>query len=298
MKEKPNVTILMPVYNARQWIELALQSVFCQSFADWELDIVDDASTDGSWEYVQRLRDSRVRVFRNSRNLGHPGTINRLIDNARGRYFARMDADDMIFPERLQKQVDALEANPAIDTLGCGTIQTDLDLNPILVRRPVTEDHQIKCTPTLRYPMTYGSLVGKREWWQKWHVDAHATYSTSFDLFLRSFRESVFGNVSEPLYVYRFVGHTRNLRKQTKCIWDRTKSLLRHGWHPGIRWKTVVGLATLAPRPAIYAIKNLIGSYTSVIAAEGENYVTEEDKIHFEKKLAEVRQTPLPLAEI
>ncbi|MBN2446897.1 MAG: glycosyltransferase family 2 protein [Phycisphaerae bacterium] len=295
MSKIPTVSIVFPVYNAIRFLEEAVRSVFAQSLTDWELIAVDDASTDGSWEYLQRIDDSRVRLARNDRNRRHPVTVNRAIDMARGKWIARMDADDIIFPERLERQVNALEANPAIDVLGCGTIQTDLNLNPVTTRRPVTDDAAIKRMPTIRYPMTYGALVGKTEWWQRWHVDPRALLSTSFDLYLRSYRESTFGNVQDLLYVYRYVGHTRTFRKQTLAVWDRAKSLMRNGFHRGMIAKTFLGLVTLAPRPLAYGIKTFTKSYTAIVPAEGEEVINEEDARLLRDRLAEVAAVEVPL---
>jgi hypothetical protein len=214
-----------------------------------------------------------------------------------GKWIARMDADDVMLPTRLERQVGALEANPRIDVLGCGTYQADIDLNPVNVRRPVTSDAAIKRWPTIRYPMTYGSLVGKAEWWKRWRVNPRAIYSTSFELFLRSHCQSTFGNIADPLYVYRYVGHTRNLPKMTRVVWDRVKILTRLGFRMGPRLAlhSLLGLALLAPRPVIYAVKNALGSHRSIVPAAGEEPVTEEDRRIVTEALAEIRKVEVPL---
>jgi len=297
MSRIPVISVVMPVYNAGRFLEAAVVSVFAQTFTDWELVAVDDASTDGSWEYLQEIDDPRVRLARNDHNMKHGATLNRAIEMARGQYIARMDADDIILPERLQRQLQALEARPEVDVLGCGTFQTDVHLNPVTVRRPVADDAAIKRLPTIRYPLTYGSLVGKASWWKRWRVDPRAVFSTSFDLFLRSHRESTFSNIPDLLYVYRAVGHTRNIAKQTRAIWDRVKTLTRVGFRmgPGMAVKTLVGLAALAPRPLIYLVKDAMGSYTAIVPCEGEAPVSPEDKRLFETGMAAVRAVQVPM---
>ncbi|MFW6155406.1 MAG: glycosyltransferase family 2 protein [Planctomycetota bacterium] len=298
MAGTPLVSFVMPCYNATQWLDEALQSIFVQTLADWELVAVDDASTDGTWEALQRLDDPRVRLARNERNLRHPGAVNRAIDMAAGKYIARMDADDVITPDRLEKQVGALEADPQVDVLGTGLYQCDMQMNAVGVRRPVTTDAEIKRMPTIRYPLTYGSLVGKAEWWKRWKVDPRAVYSTSFDLYLRSFRESVFANVPDLLYGYRYIGHTRNMSKMMKVLWDRAKSLCRNGFHRGLVLKTLIGLGTLAPRPLLYAYKLAIGSSTAVVPCEGEGAIDEADRRAWEAVLRQVRSVELPLKSL
>ena len=85
MTSTPTVSVVMPVYNAGPFLEQAVASVFAQTLTDWELIAVDDASTDGSWDYLRRIDDPRVRIARNSANLKHGATLNRAIDLRRKR---------------------------------------------------------------------------------------------------------------------------------------------------------------------------------------------------------------------
>lgn len=295
MNKIPAVSIVMPVYNAGKYLEPALKSIFAQTFTDWELIAVDDASTDGSWEYLQRIDDPRVHVLRNERNMRHPATCNRAIDMAKGKWIARMDADDIILPRRLEKQVVALETNSEIDVLGCGSFVTDLDLNPKLVWRPVTTDDKIKRVRTAVYDMTYGSLTGKSSWWKRWRLDPRAVESTSFDLFFRSHRESTFGNIPDPLYVFR-VGNTTSVKKYTTGIFCRAMTLLRHGYRMGMPFRTTMGLALLVPRPLIYAIKRYIGDYTPVLSPAGlTTNIDEKDLEFLRTELGKVFDTSVPV---
>ena len=295
MSKIPAISIVMPVYNSKKYLTEAIQSIFAQTVTDWELIAVDDASTDGSWDYLQRIEDVRITVVRNERNLRHPGACNRAIDLAKGKWVARMDADDIILPTRLEKQVAALEGNPQIDVLGCGSFVTDLDLTPKMVWRPVTSDDKIKRVPTAVYDMTYGSLVGKSGWWKRWRLDPRAVESTSFDLFFRSHRESTFGNIPDPLYVYR-IGNTTSVKKYTIGMLCRAKTLLRHGYRMGMPFQTTLGLALLVPRPIIFAIKYYIGDYTSVIPPVGQTTKISENDLEFLRtELAKVFATNIPL---
>jgi hypothetical protein len=103
--------------------------------------------------------------------------------------------------------------------------------------------------------------------------------------------------VPDPLYVYRYIGHTRNLRKQMLVVWDRMKTLSRAGFNHGPRLaaQSLLGMALLTPRPLIYAVKNVVGSYTAIVPSEGEGAPTPEDLETYERGMAHVRSTPVPL---
>ena len=118
----PLVTIGLPCYNVEVTVLDTVRSVLAQTLNDWELVIVDDGSTDATLELVERIEDPRVRVLSDGVNKGRSVRLNDLHREARGKYVARMDADDLMFPQRLEKQVEFLEANPDIDLVGSGLV--------------------------------------------------------------------------------------------------------------------------------------------------------------------------------
>ena len=114
----PRVTVLLPVFNAGRYVAAAVESVLAQTLTDFELLVVDDGSTDGSMEIVDRFRDPRVRVIRNARHLGFADALNVGLREARGVLIARQDADDLSAPRRLERQVAAFHAQPALALVG------------------------------------------------------------------------------------------------------------------------------------------------------------------------------------
>ncbi len=114
MREEPKITVLMSVYNAESYLQLAAQSILDQTFHDFEFLIIDDGSTDGSVQALHELSDERVRVIRNPQNFGLTKSLNIGIREAKGRYIARLDADDIASPERLSKQAVLLDNNPTV----------------------------------------------------------------------------------------------------------------------------------------------------------------------------------------
>jgi len=108
---KELVSIIMPTYNCGRFIGESISSVLAQTYTQWELIIVDDLSTDDTDAIVRCHTDKRIRYMRNERNMGAAMTRNRALQEARGRYIAFLDADDMWFPEKLEKQIAFMQKN-------------------------------------------------------------------------------------------------------------------------------------------------------------------------------------------
>lgn len=115
----PRVTVFVPAYNAESFIAEAIESILNQSYVDFELLLIDDGSEDTTAEIMtDYCADPRIRIVRNAENLGLPNTRNKGLRMARGEYIAFLDADDIAVPQRLQRQVDYLDAHPDISVLG------------------------------------------------------------------------------------------------------------------------------------------------------------------------------------
>ena len=116
----PLISVILSVYNCDQYVAESINSILNQSFKDFELIIIDDASTDASSEICQFFAstDPRIKFIRNKINLGGCETLNVALKYARGKYIARQDNDDWSYPYRLQKQFEFMESNPQVGILG------------------------------------------------------------------------------------------------------------------------------------------------------------------------------------
>jgi glycosyltransferase involved in cell wall biosynthesis len=213
--------IAMPVYNAGPHLRLALLSIIRQSFSDWELLLIDDGSTDGSVDAVADILDSRIRVIQDGRNLGLAARLNQAIDMARGRYFARMDQDDISHPERLARQVALLESDPSLDVVAtrCLTISED---NRILELMPWRENHEDICRrPWLGFYLPHPTWMGKTTWFRAYRYASPAPYfCEDQELLLRAHLTSRFRVIPQVLLAYR-VRDRLNLKK----AWRTRKTL-------------------------------------------------------------------------
>ena len=114
------ISVIMPAYNTDiQYLREAVESILNQSFKDFELIVIDDGSTNGTWDYLSSLSDNRIRLIRNKTNIGVTRSLNIGLKAARGRYIARMDADDVSVPDRLEKKLAWMELHP--ETVMCGS---------------------------------------------------------------------------------------------------------------------------------------------------------------------------------
>ena len=105
------VSIIMPSYNTAQYIAESIRSVLAQTYANWELIIVDDCSTDHTDEIVGSFQDNRIKYLKNKKNSGAAVSRNRALREAKGRWIAFLDSDDLWLPEKLEKQIAFMEKN-------------------------------------------------------------------------------------------------------------------------------------------------------------------------------------------
>ena len=117
MKNNPFVTIGIPVYNAEAYLEYTICSVLAQTYRNWELIIIDDGSTDNSLLIAKKYEeiDNRIRVISDGINKKLPHRLNQIIHESKYDYIARMDADDLMSNDRIEKQISILNLNKSID---------------------------------------------------------------------------------------------------------------------------------------------------------------------------------------
>jgi glycosyltransferase involved in cell wall biosynthesis len=110
----PTVSVCIPAFNSERWTPRTMQSVLEQTYEDYELIVVDDASTDDTLRGIQAFDDPRIRLYSNARNLGHTGNWNRTLNLARGTFVKFLNCDDILYPDCLETMVALLQANPGI----------------------------------------------------------------------------------------------------------------------------------------------------------------------------------------
>ena len=201
----PRVSVLLPAYNNEAYLGPAIESVLCQSYADFELLVVDDGSTDGSREIIARYArdDTRIRPTMCA-HRGFVATLNEGLSQARGEYVARMDHDDIALPERLARQVEWLRADPACVVVGTSFIAIDDRGRPRRTHHCLINDTTIRrglaldpCIPHPTAMLRRSALIAVGGY-RPGYVAAE-----DYDLWRRVAHLGRLHNLEEPLLLYR-----------------------------------------------------------------------------------------------
>lgn len=159
MMSKPKVTVLMSVYNGERFLKEAIDSILNQTYQDFEFLIIDDGSNDGSREIIQTYKDQRIRFVNNEGNIGLTASLNKGLKLAQGQYIARMDADDVSFPQRLQMQVEFLDRNHEVALLGAWAEVVDDNGKIINTWRYPTKDCALRWRLLTRNCLVHSSAI-------------------------------------------------------------------------------------------------------------------------------------------
>jgi glycosyltransferase involved in cell wall biosynthesis len=232
----PVISIGMPIFNAGRYLRKAVLSILQQTFSRWELIIIDDASIDAALATIQDLYDPRIRIVRGADNRGLAARLNEAVGLASGRYFARMDQDDISHPERLARQLAFLESQPGVDVLGARCLLIDgEDRVSGLLEFP--EQHEEVCRrPWRGILMPHPTWMGKTEWFRNHPYRSPGPYfCEDQELLLRTHRSSRFAVLPEALLAYRVKGPVparKLFRTRTTLAALQCKNFLSHGELP------------------------------------------------------------------
>jgi glycosyltransferase involved in cell wall biosynthesis len=208
-KAAPLVTVAMPIYNAGKHLRQAVMSIVRQTFTDWELLIIDDGSTDNAIEAIADIQDARVRILCDGKNKGLAARLNEAIDLARGRYLARMDQDDVSYPERFMWQVAELEASSQLDLVATRAITIDENDNATGMFPYRLSHNEICARPWMGFYLPHPTWMGRIEWFGAHRYAEPAPYfCEDQELLLRSYGTSRFATLDKILFAYRVRGKT------------------------------------------------------------------------------------------
>ena len=273
---EPLVTVVLPVYNAGRYLRQAVLSIVGQTLDDWELLIIDDASTDEAIEGICDIADLRIRIVKNARNLGLAATLNVGIDMARGEFIARMDQDDVAYPQRLERQVALLRQDPRLDLVAvrCLTILPSDEAVGLL---PWARTHDILAArPWLGFYLPHPTWLARTAWFRRhrYHLpEIHL--SEDQELLLRSHANSCFATVPEVLFAYR-IRERKDWRKLARSRRAQLKMQLSYFMRARQFGFAVMSLLAFCARTAMDLVNaltrgsGLLGPHRHMPLEEGE----------------------------
>jgi glycosyltransferase involved in cell wall biosynthesis len=205
MISAPTVSIVMPAFNAAEFLDDAICSILDQTFRDFEFIVIDDGSTDDTARILEKYAkvDNRVKVFRQT-NEGMIPALNRGCRLARGQFIARMDADDISLPHRIERQVEFLERHPEIGIVG--TWASRMDENGSIIGEWCLSPHpkMLRWTQFFGVCVIHPTVLMRREILEKLSFyRPDAVHAEDRDLWLRASVITEFSNLPEILLKYR-----------------------------------------------------------------------------------------------
>ena len=203
------ISVILPVFNGGQYLHDAIESVLNQTFSDFEFIIVNDGSTDHTKDIILSYGDPRIRFVDNAENKGLIYSLNKGLELANGKYIARMDADDISFPDRFKQQVAFMETHPEIGI--CGTaVKASINGKERVLYYP-NDDKNIRVQMLDRPPFSHPSIMMRKSILDEFNI----TYSQEFEhnedyrLYIDLLKVTQAGNLKKPLIYYNTLNPNR-----------------------------------------------------------------------------------------
>jgi len=202
----PFLSVGLAFYNVEKTVACAVKSVLMQTYGHFEFIIIDDGSTDNSFAIVQELAktDNRIKLIRGEKNMGVGFRLNQITDLAKGEYIVRMDADDLFFPDKVERQMAILLADKNLDLIDCSAYIIDKFGTPVGIRKAndisnLTLRKILKSRTVFFHP----TVIAKTAWFRKFPYDESFRRGPDFELWCRSFGNTNYTRLDEPLFIYR-----------------------------------------------------------------------------------------------
>ena len=198
------ITIAIPFYNAEKFLTLAIESVLNQTYKDWKLILVNDGSSDSSLTIAENFanQDLRIKVFSDGENKNLGYRLNQIPNLVSTKYLARMDADDIMHPNRIEKQINILESNQNIDVLGTNAYAMNEKDYVNGIRFKAKSDETLINVLGFIHP----TIMATTKWFTDNPYDVNAERIEDAELWFRTAKYSNFQMLTEPLFFYREFG--------------------------------------------------------------------------------------------
>ncbi len=201
----PKVSVVMPVYNGERYLQLAIDSILNQTFTDFELIIVDDASKDRTWSVLMEnaQRDARIVLVRNVKNAGEAGARNRGLQEVHGEYVAVQDCDDISFPQRLALQVAFLDEHPKVGAIGTAAQRIDASGRATSLWAVPSSHEMIRAELIFTSPLPHTTMMARQALLKQLKGYDEQIFTTDYDLWWRLSCISRLETLPQPVAQYR-----------------------------------------------------------------------------------------------
>lgn len=216
MNKAPEISLIMSVYNGEDYLSEAIESVLNQTFKDFELIVINDCSSDSTAEILKRYAelDERVKVYTNEVNLRLPSSLNKAMSYAQGKYIARMDADDICLPERLEKQYKFMEENPQIALSSCRFMTLKNGVISSGGCGGKNDEESVKALLLVTNPILHPGIIAKADVIKTLGYDKNFTCTEDMELWTRFVMAGYNVKImSEYLMIYRL--HDKQITETT-----------------------------------------------------------------------------------
>jgi glycosyltransferase involved in cell wall biosynthesis len=220
------VSIIMPVYNGNKFVSAAINSILKQTYTSFEFIIIDDGSTDETAKTVQTFMDNRILFIQNKVNKGLVFSLNKAIELAKGKYIARMDADDVALLTRIEKQVNFLEKNPKVALVGTN-IQFLINNKLANKMRLPSTNKAAHCRLLFNTTFVHPSVMLRSEILKVYQYDAQAFPAEDYDLWVRIAQNHQIANLNQTLLHCRL--HNDNIHLNTReTVLDSVSNIYKY----------------------------------------------------------------------
>jgi glycosyltransferase involved in cell wall biosynthesis len=197
---------MVPCYNAAESLPMALASLLAQSYTNWECIVVDDGSTDNPKKILDIIDDNRIRFVRFETNKGRAVARQKGLDLAQGKYLCMIDADDWIYPWKLERQVEIMESYPQLSVLSAGLAIIDEEGQIIGVRVSDSTEKSLEIFPPMRYPQlppfAHASSILKTSVARQYGYNLDYVIAEDAEFLLRVILNQSYGRMRELVYSY------------------------------------------------------------------------------------------------
>ncbi len=267
-RHKPLVSVIMPVYNAGKFLPKAIESIRKQTETNFELLIIDDGSTDGSWTIIKHFAqiDKRIRVFHNTKNVGLVKSLNFLIPKTKGVFVARMDGDDISLPGRFEKQIAYLQTHPSL--VACGGQEYIINEQGRVIAEKYFPTDEKACYNMIANIMVIQPplLMARGDVFRGLRYTNHTFKNDDISMHFKLLQKGGFGNVDEIIFKYRkrpsSLTHAHPKQVYFLALLIRLDAIGKYSYAPSV-WNLMLLavetlIVTLLPNQTIIRIFELV----------------------------------------